>query len=147
MNETQISADLIVPGNPGENIGVGQKATYKTAYTLLDFEANDLINLAAAEAILSYSVMIPIPSGSPIPLVVDMTNPLYARVSPWFIAQVEILNAGEATATEATPIFDVPVKKIFTDDTRTVLSGLNIYGHPDPANGAITIDELQLIIR
>jgi hypothetical protein len=144
----QIAVDKLSSGTPGENITVGpDKMTYQNAFNLADFEDDDHINKRAALQAFNFSLPISIPSGSDYPLSIDMTNPTYADILPGFIEQFEVLNDVFAAATSSFAVWDCKCIKNYTDDTRTALSSLTVYGHQDPANPAQTIDEMQMLMR
>lgn len=145
-----ITVDKIIAIIRGQKVSFGDVATYEKAYGNLDFTSDDDIpNIRTVKAIAGGTNYqeVSIPAGSTIPFVVDMTvNPLNT-VIPAFISQVEQLDAPYDTYTKATPIYDVTVEKVYTDNTHTVLSSLNISGHPSDADATITQDDIKLILR
>lgn len=144
----QIAVDILTSGTPGEDIIIGpDKAVYDQDYDITDFSGRNLITKDAALQAFNFATIISIPSGSDYPLAVDMTSPTYVNVLAAFIAQFEVLNDVFAAATQSVPVWDCRLEKIYTDDTRSVLSSLNIYGHEDPGTPGQTIDELILIMR
>lgn len=136
----------------GVRIRFGNIGRYKTAYGNLDFQDDDIPNWRAVKAVsggaLSASNPISVPSGSPIPFVVDMTGPLYVDIPPTMTPIIEQFVSGNfGTATRCYPIYDVKAVKVYTSTARGALSQLLVYGHPDPDDLTQTIDELQIVFK
>lgn len=150
MNYVQYAITKIIGTILNTSIKLGNLLEYDFRVTLVDLTSdNQLVTrgmLNAATGGFS-NIVVSIPAGSAIPFPIDMTLPQFANVSMTFLAQIELLNAPFATAIRAKTIYDVGVEKVYTDDTRTVLSVVNVYGHPNDTDGTTTQDDIQLLIR
>ena len=150
MNDSVEAANRYVSAD-GNMIEFEDEAGYSPSKSVADISNDGFITKGMAIALISSAgaVVDPlsIPAGSPLPMTIDMTVAPYTSVLPGFFPLVEQLNAPFDTATESYPVWDVKVRKVYTDDTRSVLSQLIIYGHADPDNIAQTIDDLQLIFK
>lgn len=150
MDYLQLSVRKLVALIRGgiNRILVGDILQYESSRPSGDFGPLDIPPLEVINSLFNGSVpvIVSVPSGSPYPMTVDMTDPIYANVPLAPIFQMEILNDVFDLATEATPISDCKITKTYTDDTRTLLSTLTIWAHPADALD-VTIDELQLLMR
>jgi hypothetical protein len=101
-------------------------------------------------------VQISIPAGSSYPFVIDMsTGPQSIfNTSPYLTTDIKLLNAplivvSGTSATQFQPKFDIEIDINFTDNTRTVISNITVWGYPtSPVSGSpVTQFDLLLILK
>lgn len=132
-----------------EKVNVDSIETYTEDYHAADFANDDQINKQATVELISDAIaggfpplMISVPPNSTIPfnvLAIDLIG--FTDRLQW---QAEIVDSGDDTTT--TSVNDIRLDKHYTDNTRTEITSIDIYGHPNDTDGLTTQDALIITL-